>query len=129
MIFDFKILVCGGRDFKDRELEFDCLYRICKRIRKSLDPSIPIVIIEGGARCADRFAKQFAKRYKHKFNINHLQIPADWDRYGNSAGMRRNKKMRDTNPLLCVAFQGGTGTENMVGLCIEHGIKVKQIHW
>lgn len=129
IIYEFKILVCGGRDFKDEDLVFAYLFAICKRIRKGLSKSVPIIIIEGGATGADFFAGNFAKKFKYYFNIHHIREPANWDKYKKKAGMTRNRKMLEYNPKLCVAFEGENGTLDMVGLCKSNGIKTIKVKW
>lgn len=128
-MYEFKILVCGGRDFNDEDLEFAYLFKVCQNIRKGLDKSIPIVIIEGGAKGADFLAGKFSKRYKHHFNIHHIRVHANWKKYKKKAGMIRNKQMLEYNPKLCIAFEGGNGTLNMVGLCKSNGIKTVKVKW
>lgn len=124
----FKILVCGGRDYEDEEFVHKYLYRICQRISKN-DRRRHIVIIEGGAKGADSFAKNFAIKFKDHFRLQLIHMPADWERYGKKAGMKRNESMADLEPNICIAFPGGVGTLNMVSICAERGIRYQKVRW
>lgn len=85
-----KVLVCGSRHFKDKELMEDVL--------KQWDIS---KIIEGGARGADTLAREYAEEHK----IERLCFPAQWDLHGKSAGPIRNAQMlTEGQPDLVVAF-------------------------
>ena len=60
-------------------------------------------------------ADSMAGRYAQENNIPCRDFPAEWRRYGRSAGYRRNQQMLDEGkPDLVVAFPGGPGTQNMV---------------
>ena len=57
-----------------------------------------------------------------------FSFPAEWNRLGKSAGYLRNKQMLDIgSPDLAVAFPGGAGTQNMIGLLEKAGIKIIQL--
>jgi hypothetical protein len=95
-------IIAGGRDFAD----YDTLKRIAGKVIRPGD-----TIISGGAKGADSLGEEFAER-------NSLEVeryPAEWDKYGKSAGYRRNHRMS----LIadgCVAFWDGhsRGTKNMI---------------
>ena len=107
-----KILVCGGRDFKDRDLLFNVI-----------DNIQPEEIISGMAKGADSIAAEYATR----FGISLLKFPADWEKHGKSAGPIRNQQMLDEGkPDLVVAFKGGRGTAHMVSIARKAGIPVKE---
>lgn len=108
-----KVLVCGGRNFSD--------YQAVDAVLCAL-PVEPSLIIHGGARGADRLAKQWAIAN----GIHHCAVPALWDYYQRSAGMLRNKAMMLLQPDYGVAFPGGSGTAGMVRLLIEAGVPVWQ---
>lgn len=110
-----RVLVCGGRSFNDPMTLGSWLGGIHKN-------NGPItLLIEGGAPGADFMAREFAKW----MGIPVKTFEADWDRFGRSAGPRRNKQMLDEGkPDLVVAFEGGKGTTNMVGLAEAAGVKV-----
>src|SRR6266403_643675 len=97
-----RVLVCGSRHFKDKELMEDVLGQI------EID-----TIIHGLARGADTLAGEYAKDNQ----IPVLEYPALWKTYGRSAGPIRNSEMlRDGKPDLVVAFRGpnSRGTQNMI---------------
>ena len=95
-----RVLVCGGRDYDNRELVFAFL--------EMLHPS---VIIQGEASGADKLAKEWAMLH----DIRHLDFEADWLKYRRGAGPIRNKKMIvEGKPDIVVAFPGGRGTANMM---------------
>ncbi len=107
-----KVLVTGGREYKN--------YHI---LSMALDKINPTFIISGGAKGADSLAERWAKE-----NGVHIAIvPALWDFYKLSAGVLRNKAMLELSPDLCLAFPGGKGTRNMVGLCTEVDIKIQMV--
>lgn len=104
-----KILVCGGRDFRDDVYVDEVLHHY-------LD--IVTMIIHGGARGADTLAGYWAGDH----DIPCLRVPAKWQK-GKAAGYIRNKQMLTYGPDLVIAFPGGRGTANMVQLAKESGLK------
>jgi hypothetical protein len=109
-----RLLVTGGRKFADRDFLFAILNKIDAKRR--ID-----VLIEGGATGADRLARNWASARQVTF----LTYEANWDRYGPNAGRIRNGEMfREGQPDLVVAFQGGTGTLNMVRIAEQAGARV-----
>ena len=70
-----------------------------------------------------RGADRLADGYGFMYRVPVIRVPADWDRYGLSAGPRRNKLMVDMKPDVLVAFPGGNGTASMVGLAADAGIE------
>lgn len=113
-----KILVCGGRDFIDFKYLEATLDKICARF-----PTC--TIIHGGARGADSFAGLWASLPRNKGRIFCKAYPADWEKYGKSAGIKRNHIMlQEEKPNLVIAFKGGKGTNHMVSISILNKIKV-----
>lgn len=111
-----RVLVCGGRDYKNKDLVFETLARIHDKTPITL-------LIEGGANGADFWGGYWADQNC----IPHLRVPADWNRYGRGAGPRRNLRMLDYKPELVVAFPGNNGTENMVMIAVRNGILVQRV--
>lgn len=110
-----RVLVCGGRDYEDRET-----------LERVLD-TIPITtLIVGDARGADALARSYGYRKQGIAQIS--MYGADWAKHGKMAGPIRNKQMlRCGDPELVVAFPGGKGTANMVTQARKAGVKVRQI--
>lgn len=89
-----KILVAGSRTFTDRTL---LELELGKYLHRS--PTI----ISGGAKGADTLAEAYAG----STGLNFVKYPADWQRYGKSAGMIRNRKMIDEErPTRVLVFYG-----------------------
>ena len=110
-----KVLVCGGRDYQD-QLQ---VYKVLDKIHaiKAIT-----TIIHGAARGADSLAGYWAT---DRNGISIKEYPADWDKYGKSAGYKRNSDMLNSEkPDLVVAFPGGKGTEMMVQLAKKGNYKV-----
>jgi hypothetical protein len=110
-----RILVCGGRDYNDQK-KFNAVMKEYDRVITTL--------ISGRAKGADSLAEDWAARHM----VNAEIYPADWRRYGRSAGYQRNLRMRDEGkPDLVIAFPGGRGTAMMIKLAEEKGIKVRRV--
>lgn len=112
-----RVLVCGGREFGDVQLLYRTLDRL--HLEKPID-----VLIEGGARGADQFARGWA-RFRH---VPVLTFEADWARFGRAAGMHQNRQMLDEGkPHFVIAFPGGPGTRDMVRQANAIGMLVVSI--
>ncbi len=81
----------------------------------------PTEIVSGTARGVDQLGEIWAKNN----NIPVAQYPADWDRYGKSAGYRRNEVMAKNADALIAVWDGSSkGTVHMIELAKENGLKV-----
>ena len=110
-----RVLVTGGRDFTDAVVIKEALMDIEQR---------PDLIIHGDAAGADRVAGQVAA----KWGIEVWKFPANWARYGKSAGPRRNYQMiQEGRPTLVLAFPGGAGTANMIKQASKAGLTIRRI--
>lgn len=111
-----RVIVCGGRDFSDSQHLLNTLNRI--------HSETPITeVIEGDARGADKMAGDWARLR----GISLTVVPADWNKYGKSAGYKRNVAMADLKPDAVVAFAGGVGTNMMKRIANERFIKVIEV--
>lgn len=117
-----KVVVAGGRDFNDYEI----LDKTLVEILKSKGRPSEIEIVCGGARGADALGEKFAKKRKCKIKY----FPADWDRFGKSAGYRRNAEMADHSDVLVAYWdQKSRGTMHMIDLAKKKGLEVHVIHY
>jgi len=118
-----RVLVCGGRDFRNvRRLEFEL-----DSIRNTIGCDR---LIHGDAPGADRLAGSWAKRR----GIPVTAFPAIWYPDGkdggrdDKAGTKRNTQMlAEGKPDLVVAFPGGSGTANMVDQARAAGVRVMEV--
>lgn len=90
-----RLLVTGSRKHRDREF----IYSILDPFRLLLWPN-NLMIIEGGAKGADRICREWAEQYGIPFKT----FEADWDRYGKAAGGIRNTEMVEYGADRCVGF-------------------------
>jgi hypothetical protein len=117
-----RLLVCGGRDFADRE-KLDRVLRLVDRARGPIR-----VLIHGDAPGADRLSAQWAKDTGLDEYGEVLAFPADWKLHGKAAGPIRNQQMLvEGKPDVVVAFPGGTGTADMVRRARAAGLTVSVI--
>ena len=115
-----KIIIAGSRDFNDYEF-------LKKKLVNLRDLFIDDdVIISGHARGADALGERFAKEY----NIPLKLFPADWNKYGKSAGYIRNKEMADNADVLVAFWDGKSrGTKNMINIAIDKGLEVHIVRY
>jgi len=90
-----RIAVIGSRTFNDYKLFSFLLKRLISNYSK-------VKLVSGGARGADKLAEQFAKEYNIPIDI----FLANWEKYGKSAGYKRNYTIWD-NADLGIAFWDG----------------------
>lgn len=110
-----KVLVCGGRQYTDREFVFWVLDTLHKRQKLSL-------VIHGCATGADTFAEQWSAEID---GCTSFGVPADWKKHGQRAGFVRNRLMLEHGkPELVIAFEGGAGTRDMTTAATAAGVKV-----
>jgi hypothetical protein len=114
-----RVLVTGGRDFRNREWLFaglDLLNEVSGGITE---------LIEGGASGADCLAANWAIWKKDRTGKpEHTKVPAEWGKHGRSAGYIRNIEMAQMDPDVVLACPGGRGTANMVSVARARGIRV-----
>lgn len=116
----FRVIIAGGRNFDD--------YVILKRTMDKLLANIAggIVVVCGMARGADALGEQYAMEKGYEVNY----FPADWDKYGKSAGYRRNEQMAQNADALVAFWDGQSrGTKHMIDLAYRHGLKVRVIRY
>lgn len=112
-----RVLVCGGRDFADRELFDDVMSEVASQRRISH-------IIQGGASGADALAREWCVKWRYTYE----HFPADWKRDGKAAGPIRNQRMlTEGKPDLVIAFPGGRGTADMIRRAEAAGVPVRRI--
>jgi len=110
-----KVIIAGGRNFDD----FNKLCQVCDEF---LQDQNDIEIVSGACKGADLLGE----RYAAERNYSIKQFPADWRRYGKSAGLKRNIKMAAYADFLIAFWDGKSkGTKHMIVLATQAGLKVK----
>lgn len=78
-------------------------------------------VVSGTAKGADQLGEEWA----YKNHIRLTKFPADWDTYGRSAGMRRNRAMAAYATGLIALWDGQSkGTAQMIAEARKRGLKV-----
>jgi hypothetical protein len=111
-------IVCGGRDSKDSWSWREFFHRTQTNL-----------VIAGGARGADTIAVFEADHAGIEIKV----IKADWERFGKSAGFKRNVAMAEYaksvveefgGAVQVVGVRGGVGTKHMMETGKAFGFKV-----
>jgi hypothetical protein len=156
---DITVLVCGGRDFADvvmaqivgsytaeglalvekKKAERQFIWDVLGNLHQLADTKmprlpggcdVPITIINGAARGADRASSHWVHQFEY-WGVEGpflKEYPADWDRHGKSAGSIRNQLMLfESKPHLVIAFPGGRGTADMVRKARHAKVRVLEI--
>lgn len=115
----FNVIIAGTRTFTDYDL-------LCRKCDFYFQNRKPTAIICGEAKGADTLGR----RYAIEHGINVLSFPADWDRYGKSAGYIRNQQMAEKADAL-IAFWNdeSKGTRNMIDVARKKGLHCRIVHY
>lgn len=112
-----KVIIAGGRDFKDYETLID----ICDNKLQRYLPT-ELEIISGTCNGADLLGEAYANERGYSIK----RFPADWNKYGNKAGYIRNKQMAEYADALIAFWDGKSkGTKMMIDLAEFKGLKVR----
>lgn len=116
----FRVIIAGSREFSDYQLLCEKMDRLLSNING------PIVVVCGKARGADTLGEQYAQERGYEVHY----FPADWERYGKSAGYRRNAMMAENADALVAFWDGESmGTRHMISIAKSHGLKVRVIRF
>ena len=108
------IIVTGGRNYNNKSFLFKALSDIHKY--NNID-----MLVNGGAKGADDLSSEWAIENHVPLKI----VNAEWDKYGKSAGMKRNRLMLVRYPEATVVdFKGGNGTNGCVEMALSKQMKV-----
>ena len=126
---NFRVLVCGDRNWSD---EYIVIQTLSGLLHEQIVSYGKLIIIEGCAPGADNVACHFldgCSVHASHDEVKHRHFPANWDRYGRSAGPRRNIQMLEKGkPDVVYAFHDNLakskGTKHMVKIAKEAGVPV-----
>jgi hypothetical protein len=115
------VIVAGSRDFNDYQL----LKNVLDHYLSNYDRS-NVTIISGTARGADRLGEQYARQRGMELS----RFPANWKKYGKSAGFERNMRMSMFADVLVAFWDGQSrGTKHMIDTMQKAGKQAKVIHF
>ena len=96
-----KVIVAGGRYYSPTTKAMEWLEKTLLELKCTEE-------VCGEATGADNFGKMTAI----KLGIPIKNFPADWNKFGASAGPIRNQQMAEYSNV-CILFPGGSGTDSM----------------
>lgn len=112
-----RVIIAGSRDVTDPAVI----------ARAVADSGFTISeVVSGGARGVDTLGEEWARANRIPFR----RFPADWDRFGRSAGYRRNEQMAayaregSAGGLLAVWDGISKGTGHMIDIAHREGLQV-----
>lgn len=110
-----RVIIAGSRNYTNY-LE---LVSFCDQV---LSGTESIEIVSGTARGADSMGEKYANERGYKIS----RFPADWNKYGKSAGYVRNKEMADYADGLIAFWDGQSkGTLHMINLAKEKSLMIR----
>lgn len=115
------VMVCGSRTITDVKWVETQIVNYLKEVYADQEKrfgqgDMDFIIIQGLARGVDMIAKEWADKH----NLGTWDFPAEWDKYGRSAGFRRNVEMVDRCDYCLILWDGQSkGTKHDIDLCIS----------
>ena len=101
------LIIAGSRNITDIKVLYSALHDT------GIDPDEIDEVVSGTARGVDRLGEYWATDNE----INVIKFPANWDKFGKSAGYIRNAKMAEYSDTLLAIWDGKSkGTKHMIDL-------------
>ena len=119
---DYRVIIAGCRDFEDYALLKErCNHYLCEKMETH-----NVIIVSGHASGADTLGERFAEEHGLQCEIH----PADWGKYGRSAGPIRNAEMAEVSDVLIAFWDGqNPGTRSMIELARKKGLQVSVVYF
>lgn len=112
-----KAAIIGSRSFNNYDLVLETLLEY---------ENIITLIVSGGAKGADTLGERWAKEK----NKEVLIFYPEWDKYGKSAGFRRNKDIIENSDIVFAFWDGvSKGTKSSIDLSNKLNKELKIIKW
>ena len=119
---NFKVIIAGSRGFSNYKL----LHEQCNKFLREKRKTHNIIIISGGARGADKLGEKYSQDEGFALEV----FKANWDKYGKSAGFRRNEQMGEVADALIAFWDGKShGTKHMIDIMNNKNLEVRVINY
>ena len=119
-----RLIIAGSRDFNDYELLEKEVDSFILRVQEKLGYGIPVEIVSGGAKGADRLGERYAKDRGLPVKI----FFANWD-LGRGAGYIRNEEMaKYASDCVVFILDSSKGSTHMANLAKKYNLGLKVIN-
>lgn len=119
---NFKVIIAGSRGFSNYKL----LKEKCNEYLREKRKEYNIIIISGGARGADTLGEKYAQEEGFSLEV----FPANWNKFGKSAGFRRNEQMAEIADALIAFWDGKShGTKHMIEIMENKKLLVRVVNY
>lgn len=116
----YRVIIAGSRTAPENDKEI--FLKVTAIINQLGFENVEIA--SGGAKGADKFAENYAKEMLLPFKL----FKAEWDKYGKSAGVIRNKQMAEYATHLILIWDGKSkGSANMLKRAQEKELEIFEI--
>lgn len=113
----YRVIIAGGREFQN----YDLVKERCDYFLSNKKQTHQVIIVSGHATGADSLGERYAQENGLPCELH----PADGDRYGKSAGPKRNAEMAQVADALIAFWDGQSrGTKNMIDNAKAYNLKV-----
>lgn len=119
---NFKVIIAGSRGFSNYKL----LKEKCNEYLREKRKEYNIIIISGGARGADMLGEKYAQDEGFSLEV----FPANWNKFGKSAGFKRNEQMAEVADALIAFWDGKShGTKHMIEIMENKKLLVRVVNY
>ena len=116
-----RVIIAGDRRLND----YDFLREKCDEVLSERIASGRVVIVSGHARGTDLLGERYASEHSLQCEL----FPADWKKFGKSAGPIRNREMATHADALIAFYDGKSkGTGNMIRFARDFGLEVNIVN-
>jgi len=109
-----KLIIAGSRNFTNYK-------KLAQECDQFLNGQTNIEIVSGTCKGADQLGEKYAKEREYKLT----KFPADWNKYGKSAGPKRNQQMANYTDALIAFWDGKSkGTKHMIEMAKQSKLRM-----
>lgn len=123
---EIKVVIAGGRDFNEAHYQSIMKPALTKFLLNLKRSGLSLTVVSGKAPGADHFGEKFA----WENNLKIKEFPANWAKYGKSAGPIRNEQMAKYADGALVFWDGKSrGSQNMISQAKKYNLKLKVFNY